>query len=409
MQSKRFRLRLPVVAIALGVVALVTVAPATATGSHSHPNGKHHSGPSHHHGPGHHHGRRHHHGPRPLFVSPNGSTSASGKSCQTASYDSIQAAIEAAPLGGVVVVCKGTYPGMVTIDRRVTLAGRHGATIDATGDVYGVGVSASHSTVTGLTVENASPLDPDAGQIADGIVTIGLVNGQPVPADHVKIIHNVVTGNLGSGIDLNSTSHSVALGNKANGNGVGINVADDLGVAASHNLIAFNVANENFGGCGIALADHSGAGVTDNVVIRNVADDNGLSTATAPDASAGSGVILASPVPNAIVTGNLITRNKFSGNGHAGVVVHAHGPGADFSGNVISRNLIGTNNVRTDENDLQTTGIYLGSLSPQTIKVSGNLIHDNYYGIFTSGPVTVTNTHNRFHHVTAQTGSFPTF
>ena len=81
---------------------------------------------------------------------------------------------------------------------------------------------------------------------------------------------------------------------------------------------------------GIALADHSGAGVTDNLADHNVAND--------------------------IVKGNLITHNKFSGNGHAGVVVHAHAPGADFGDNVISFNVIGTNNVRTDENDLKTTG-----------------------------------------------------
>ncbi|MGH2977865.1 MAG: right-handed parallel beta-helix repeat-containing protein [Gaiellaceae bacterium] len=355
-----------------------------------------------------HHAKHHHHGPKPVYVSPNGSTSESGRSCEKAKYNSIQAAIEAAKLKGLVVVCKGTYHEMVTVDRRVTLAGKKGATIDASGNPYGVGVSASHSTVTGLTVKDASPLDPENGQLADGIVTIGLSPDGPVPANHVKIVGNVVTGNLGSGIDLNSTSHSVAVGNKASGNGVGINVADDLGVPASHNLITLNVANKNFGGCGIALADHSGAGVTDNVVLKNVANDNGLSTSTAPHASAGSGVILASAVPNAIVTGNLISRNKFSGNGHAGVVVHAHVPGANFSGNVISKNLIGTNNVRTDENDLQTTGIYLGSASAQTIKVTGNQIHDDYYGIFMSGPVTVTG-HNTFHHVTQQTGTFPTF
>ena len=33
-------------------------------------------------------------------------------------------------------------PGMVNVDRRITLAGRPGATIDATGDAYGIGVSA---------------------------------------------------------------------------------------------------------------------------------------------------------------------------------------------------------------------------------------------------------------------------
>jgi parallel beta-helix repeat protein len=349
------------------------------------------------------------HGRSAVFVSPDGSPAASGTSCRHAAYSSIQEAIEAAPLGGTVIVCRGTYPGMVTVDRRVTLAGEHGATIDATGDAYGVGVSASYATVTGLTVKNASPLDPDNGQLADGIVTIGLGPEGPVTADHVRIVRNVVTGNLGSGIDLNSTSYSVATGNIANGNGVGVNVADDLGRQTAHNVITLNETNENFGGCGIALADHTGAGVIDNVIALNVSNDNGLSTPTAPDASAGSGVILASPVPGGVVTGNRITLNRMSGNGHAGVVVHGHAPGQDFSGNVISYNAIGTNNLRTDENDTETTGIYLGSFSPQTITVTGNLISRDYYGIFTSGPVTVAGGPNHFFRVDNPRGSAPTF
>jgi parallel beta-helix repeat protein len=393
LRSKRFQLRLPAVAAVLGTAALVAVAPAAAKPHHPH----HH----------HHHGKPHHHGPRPVYVSPSGSAANSGKSCRKAKFDSIQAAIEAAHVKGTVVVCKGTYPGGVNLDKRVILAGKPGATIDANGMAYGVGVSASGATVVGLTVENAN--QPDS--IADGIVTVGFdSNGAPTgAANHVKILGNVVTGNIGSGIDLNSTSGSVAFGNKANGNGVGINVADDLGIAAKHNRVSHNVANKNFGGCGIALADHSGAGVVDNVVDHNVANDNGLRSSSRPDASAGSGVILASPIPGGVVTGNLITHNRFAGNGHAGVVVHAHVPGSDFSGNVISGNVIGTNNLRTDENDLQTTGIYLGSASPMTITVSGNQIHDDYYGIFTSGPVTLTGKHNHFHHVTQKFGTFPTF
>jgi hypothetical protein len=395
LSSKSLRLRLPVAAIALGTAALVAVAPAAANGRHHHPGKPHHGKP--------------HHGAQSVYVSPTGSASNSGTSCGQAKYSSIQAAIEAAPLKGTVVVCKGTYHEMVTVDRRVILVGKRGATVDATGNAYGVGVSASYSSVIGLTVKNASPLDPENGQFADGIATIGLGPNGPVAADHVRIIRNVVTGNLGNGIDLNSTSHSVAIGNKANGNGVGVNVGDDLGKPSSHNRVAFNVTNKNFGGCGIALADHTGAGVTDNVVDHNIGNDNGLSTPTAPDASAGSGVILASPIPNGIVKDNLITHNKFSGNGHGGVVVHAHAPGANFSGNVISFNLIGTNNVRTDENDLQTTGIYLGSLSPQTITVKGNQIRNDYYGIFVSGPVTLVAKNNHFHHVTTPVGTFPTF
>lgn len=385
MSSKTLRLRLPVAAAALGTAALVAVGPAAAK-SHRH------------HGP---------HGPKPVYVSPKGAANKKDTSCRLARYNSIQTAIEAAKLKGAVVICKGTYPGGVNLDRRVNLVGKPGATIDANGDAYGIAVGASYTTVAGLTVKNANA----AGMIDDGIVTAGFdTSGNPTgPANHVKIIGNVLTGNANAGVDLNSTAHSVAFGNKSNGNGIGVNVADDLGVPSTKNLIALNVTNKNTGGCGIALADHSGAGVTDNVVLKNVSDDNGLSTPTAPDASAGSGVILASPVPNGIVTGNLITQNEFSGNGHAGVVVHAHVPGSDFSGNVVSKNLIGTNNVRTDENDTQTTGIYLGSASAQTITVAGNKIHDDHYGIFVSGPVTVTSKNNQFHHVTQKTGTFPTF
>jgi hypothetical protein len=257
---------------------------------------------------------------------------------------------------------------------------------------------------------NASPLDPDNGKLADGIVTMALGANGPVAANHVNILYNEVTGNLGSGIDINSSSHSSALFNEAHDNGVGINLADDIMLPANHNTVAFNVTDQNFGGCGIALADHTGAGVNFNTIEFNTSDNNGLATATAPDASAGSGVILASPIPGGIVKGNSITFNEFHGNGHGGVVIHAHAPGTDFSRNSITYNHIGTNNVRTDENDLETTGVYLGSAGPLKIRVAGNFISNDFYGIFTSGPsVTVTGGANSFFKVTNDFGSAPTF
>jgi parallel beta-helix repeat protein len=336
-------------------------------------------------------------------------------SCRHAGFTDIQAAIGAVADGGTVVVCRGTYHGMFTITHRMTLAGRPGAVIDATGMPYGVGTSASWVTIRGLTVQNASPLDPDNGALADGILTAGLTDHGPVAANHVRIIGNTVKGNLGSGIDLNSTSYSMAVGNRAVGNGVGINVSDDLGLPAAHNLVSGNVTNENFGGCGIALADHTGAGVIGNVVTFNRSDDNGLSTPTAPDASAGSGVILASPIPNGLVRNNTIAWNEFHGNGHGGVVVHSHvpalpdGTASDFRGNSVIGNVIGTNNLRQDQSDPQTTGIYLGSATPLTIKVAYNLIHDDHYGIFTAGDVTVTGGHNRFVRVSQHRGSVASY
>ncbi|MGX7677872.1 right-handed parallel beta-helix repeat-containing protein [Jatrophihabitans sp. DSM 45814] len=347
---------------------------------------------------------------RTVYVAPTASKAkARSSSCDHPDYSKIQDAIAGVAVGGTVVVCKGTYPGMINVDKRITLAGRPGATVDATGDIYGIGVSASWSTVTGMKVTGASPLNPDNNQIADGIVTIAFGPNGPLAADHVRIIHNEVTGNLGSGIDINSSSYSTASFNYAHDNGVGINLADDIGLPANHNTVSFNVTNKNFGGCGIALADHTGVGVSYNTVEFNTADDNGLATATAPDASAGSGVILASPIPAGIVKGNTITGNEFSGNGHGGVVVHAHAPGTDFSGNQVTYNRIGKNNLRTDENDLQTTGIYLGSASALIITITGNLIGPDYYGVFTSGPVTVRGSANRYFGVTHKLGTAPNF
>jgi parallel beta-helix repeat protein len=348
--------------------------------------------------------------PSTVYVSPAGTAGAHDWSCRNAAYSSIQAAVEAAPLHGTVVVCKGVYKTTVTVDRAVNLHGDRGAVVDATGQEYGVGVAASWVTVSGLTVENAS--STATGSPADGIITAGFVNGVPKIADHVTITGNTVKGNLGSGIDLNSTSYSVASNNRATGNGVGINMADDLGAAASHNRITGNVSNKNPGGCGIALADHAGLGIFDNVISGNVANDNGLGTPSAPNASAGSGIVLADPgeAPGGGVYGNLVSGNSFSGNGHAGVEVHAHAPGLNFSGNVITRNFIGRNNLRTDTDDLQTTGVYVGDAGPLKITVAGNTIYDNYYGIFTAGQVTVKGVKlNRFIHVTHRTGSHPTY
>jgi hypothetical protein len=344
--------------------------------------------------------------PLRVYVSPSGAAGASDHSCGSAAYQSVQAAVSAVPVHGTVIVCAGTYDESVTVTKPIRLEGRRGATIDAAGQPYGVGVAASYVTVTGLTVENASV----GGTLADGIVTAGLVNGVMVPADHVRIIGDVTKDNDGSGIDLNSTSGSAAFGDVSTGNAVGINVSDDFNQAAAHNVISGNVTNDNPGGCGIALADHTGKGIFGNVVTRNVSNDNGLGTPSAPNASAGSGVILAAPAAGGVYD-NLVADNVFDGNGHAGFDVHAHAPGLNFSGNVVRGNVIGVNNLRTSEGDPDTTGVYLGDASPLTITVVGNVISGDYFGIFAAGgPVTVNGVNsNYFNNVTVKVGTTSTF
>lgn len=347
-------------------------------------------------------------GPAIAYVSTVNPAGHHDSSCADPGYNDIQAAVDDVRAGGMVVVCRGVYNTSVTIAKRMTLQGIPGATIDATGQPYGIGVMSSYVTVTGMTVQNASGDNENFPY--DGIVTAGLTDEGPVPADHVAILNNIVRNNQGNGIDLNSTSFSVAQGNISNGNSVGINVSDDLGKRAAYNTVMNNVTDYNTGGCGIALADHSGFGVVGNLISGNTSDYNGLSTPSAPDASAGSGIIMASPVPGGTVKNNVIQFNEFQGNGHGGVVVHSHvpnipnGPTNDFTGNRIYGNVIGTNNLRQDTSDPETTGIYLGSASPLSITVASNVISNDHYGIFTAGAVTVVGA-NYFTNVVAQRGS----
>jgi nitrous oxidase accessory protein NosD len=87
-----------------------------------------------------------------VYVSPSGSAGAADYSCSSAGFRSVQAAVDAVPAQGTVVVCAGTYDESVTVTKSLRLAGRPGATIDAAGQSYGVGVAAPYVTVSGLTV-----------------------------------------------------------------------------------------------------------------------------------------------------------------------------------------------------------------------------------------------------------------
>lgn len=339
--------------------------------------------------------------PSTVYVSPTGHGTNADTSCATAGFHTVQSGVNWVLAGGTVIVCGGTYHESVSVLKKVAIVGQSGATIDATGFPYGIGLGASYSSVTSMTVKNAGTSDPQSPN--DGIVTAAFGPNGPVAGDHEWIAGNVLTGNANAGIDLNSTQYSTARGNQSNQNGIGVNVSDDLGRLALYNNVEGNVTDENFGGCGIALADHTGAGVAGTRVTGNRSDDNGLSTPTAPDASAGSGVIMASPIPNGRVSGNLIQANSFDGNGHGGVVLHAHAPGGNFAGNWIVGNRIKENNLRTDSHDLQTTGVYIGTVSPLTIKIDQNNIGPDYYGIFTAGSVTITGS-NSFTDVTQSLG-----
>lgn len=332
-----------------------------------------------------------------LYVAPTGATSNGGTSCTDATYTSVQSAVYAAPAGGTVVVCAGTYAESVTVPRTLTLQGQDGATIDAAGQPfgYGVGIAADNVTVEGLSVMHAQA-DQNSGAPGDGIVTAGVVNvqtGTVVVGNHDLIVGNTLSDNQGAGIDVNSTTGTTASGNTSNGNSIGINVSDDRGTPAADNRITDNTADGNVNGCGIVVAEHSGAGVFGNVVAGNTANGNGTS-------AAGAGIFLGGGSPaNGGTYDNVLRNNNLSGNALAGVAVHIHVAGtANWTGNRIVGNNIGTNNLGVknsqgtvvgDYKDNKTTGIYIGSAQKISILVANNYIHKDIKGLFVAGPVTV--------------------
>ena len=318
-----------------------------------------------------------------VYVAPTGSSTRSDTSCRTAGFSDINTAIAAVTNGSTVVVCRGKYMTDALVDKPITLQGTGpGTLIDATGQPEvipgaggnGVTVLAAKATVETLSVVNAS---------GDGILVAGV--------DKVSVIATKTAHNGGFGIDLNSTSGSKASANTASDNFAGgINVANDLGVPASHNTINGNRLVHNSNGCGIVLADHTGAGIFDNSVTANVSDGNGL-------IADGAGIILASPVPGGAVYDNTLTNNEASGNGIAGIAVHGHLSGQNFSGNVFKGNFLGRNNLDGDDPgiatgdvpDPQTTGILVATSDPTTITIKNNVIHDDFYGIWTNGGITI--------------------
>jgi hypothetical protein len=384
-----------------------------------------------------------------LFVNGSPVSGHSDRSCFSAAYATIQAAVDAAAPGSHIVVCPGTYSGGVLIGKRLSLRGFR-AVIDASSSQFGngvqiVGPGGSGSSVEGFKIENAEfegilvGTAPVAPTETKGKAT---TEGQPV--SDVTIAGNVVIdnnkgfgtpdgqcfstpeapGDCGEAIHLVAVTNSAVAGNYVAHNAGGILLTDEFG-PTSGNTIRFNDANHNETDCGITLAGHSpravdpetdmptgNAGVFDNLVENNVSLDNGV-------LGQGAGILMGGGGPFTGVYGNMIVGNYASGNGLAGITIHQHLIG-DLDGNVIERNALGENNLDGDfdfnaAKDTETTGILVASgeppqgpqgplpeaLRPRPLKdtvIRGNFIAQNKIGIWTLNvdPATTTISGNIF-------------
>ena len=332
-----------------------------------------------------------------VYVSKHGRGGNSDRSCATARYRHINQAIAAAPKGGRVIVCGGTYKVQAVVTKSLALIGRHDATINAQGQKpitkklpggSGVVVFGTRNVeVTGFIVENAG---------FDAILV-----GR---SSRVLVSHNLLKHNGDVGVDFNGTSDSLATRNLSEFNkGGGFLIADDLG-PTHYDAVTRNAALHNPGGCGVIIAGHSTAGVWGNYVAHNLIAYNGLNRK-----EPGAGVVIATEVKGERVSDNDVADNDIYGNGLAGVTIHSHVPGQRMSGNQIVGNDIGRNNLVGDtiglappvtaHPDKRTTGILVGASSAIKVWIHGNYIHDNWFGIYLNGRIRGHIFNNRYHRV----------
>ena len=431
MTARRNYLRRGLVSLAVVLVAGFATGAALADHGHGPGNNGNHG----HHG----HGRK-----AALYVSPTGTSGAKDRNCHSAGYSTVQSAVDAAPSGGTVVVCRGTYTEDVIISAPLKLLGNHGAVIQgsstASGQcdqlgpsgpgsadcLAGITIKSSHVAVMGLKV---------TGAIGEGILATGSLAGGSL--DHVLIQGNRVVGNdtggipptatspypqcvefgqipgdCGEGIHLMGVSDSVVSHNLVSGNSGGVLLTDEFG-PTHHNRITHNIISKNLFDCGVTAPGHNPfaldsngnpqpnvAGVYDNVISHNRITGNGTS-------GEGAGVLFANAGPGTGSYDNLVTHNYIAGNGLSGVTLHAHPVGSDqfedLSGNRIVHNTIGQNNLDGDPDagDTATTGVLVYGAVPLTVTIEHNRIRNDQYGIWlgVGGNVTASVAHNVFQNV----------
>ena len=370
-----------------------------------------------------------HHGS--LYVSQDAGQNNADRSCGSAAFRTIQSAVNAAPAGGTVIVCKGTYHEQVVTSKPLSLVGLQ-ATIDEAGVTpklqvsipglgkqtifAGVAIGSSHVQFSGFTVRNA---------LGEGVLAAGLTSPiRDISISHNTVVHNdlgggvppastyfecaaqgPVPGDCGEGVHFVAVAYSQITKNHIAGNSGGVLLTDETG-PTHNNLVADNVVTGNASDCGITVPGHnpaalnkagvpqpSVAGVYDNVIRGNTVTDNGIK-------GEGAGVLFANAAAGTGSYNNLVEGNYIAGNGLSGVTMHAHtiGPGQfeDLSGNTIIGNKIGKNNIDGDTldspaspEDLHTTGVLVFSGgAPVSVTIARNLIFNNHFGIWLSKPVT---------------------
>ena len=119
-----------------------------------------------------------------LYVNDD-ATIGDGSSCDFPDFNSIQAAINHAIPGDTVLVCPGTYPEQLLIDKPSTVKSTDGPAVTTVGaNLYLVWITASNVTLEGFTITN-----PNAMSTADNSAIICSGAGN---VSNIRILNNII-------------------------------------------------------------------------------------------------------------------------------------------------------------------------------------------------------------------------
>ena len=342
-----------------------------------------------------------------VYVSTTGSdTSGNGTSGQP--YRTINQAVQSAAPGSVIMVEPGTYTGMVTVTKPVTIqsdpANGGGATstiIDATGQNNGIfinGAAATGTVIEGLTIEhannqavlvdNANDVTIAKNDIVDNGLqpTVGVLENKPITlvgSSYSVVAGNTVTGNQAGGGIAIADNGAVNPGVAQNGN-----PAQGVAGFADANLGIANTLSGNGGGSAIAVTSYNGGqGAAYNQVIGNTMTNNasGVMVAAEPTSA------------NSSVSGTVISGNTIQQSAMPGVIVQTRGgqSGETVTGTIVTGNTLSGNGPLTEVSLAQPAAIVAVSSGVADTTITNNTISAEAYGVWNSGAVNTSVANNR--------------
>jgi len=237
-------------------------------------------------------------------------------------YTTIQAGVNACPVGGTVSALAGTYNEAVYINKKITLIGVGTPTITASGlvetnTVTFDGTSTNEAIISGFIITGATGNYPNGSGIycnnGSPIIINNTISGNSwdgIYCDYSfpTITTNTISGNLWDGIYCSSSSPIISNNTIIGNMYVGIECC----YTSAPEITNHNITSNNLNG--IYCWENSSPTITNNTISENT--DGILCDSSSPiitnntiSGNISSGIVYSSSSPN--LTNNIITTNSY--------------------------------------------------------------------------------------------------